>query len=136
MSAVQRVGREEGWTLVELLVVVVMIGILLGIAVPSYIGYTNRANQKAADADIRSAFASIESLYSDKGTYSSLTLTKIRASYDRGAKFQGHYVPAADNGQTFCVSGKLAGKWAWAQRGKTTLGNGDVQETTPPASCQ
>src|SRR5215210_4182632 len=66
----QRLEREEGFTLIELLVV---IGILLAIAVPSYLGFKDRANRSAAQSNLRAAVPSAEAFYSDNNTYIAMT---------------------------------------------------------------
>jgi type IV pilus assembly protein PilA len=47
------VRDESGMTLVELLNVLVLMGILLAIAVPSYLGLKDRTNQTAAKSNLR-----------------------------------------------------------------------------------
>ncbi len=74
-----RLRRDEGgFTLIELLVVLIIIGILLAIAVPSYLGFKQRAENRAAGANVRAALPAVEAFYADNGTYVGMTIAQLK----------------------------------------------------------
>jgi len=57
---------EDGFTLIELMVVVTILGILMAIAIPTFLGSQNKAKDSAVKADLRNAMTSAKSLGADQ----------------------------------------------------------------------
>ena len=72
--------KTAGFTLVELLVVVIVIGILAGVAVMRQRGLTSRARMAAAAADARAIREAEAAFHADSGRYADLP-TLTRAGY-------------------------------------------------------
>jgi type IV pilus assembly protein PilA len=109
----QRLSHQEGFTLIELLIVIVIIGILLAIAVPSYLGFKDRANKRAAQSDLREAIPVAEAYYSDKGTYSTMTKTSM-LSIDTG--MAGAVLLASKTPTYYCLKATV-GNQPWSVHG-------------------
>jgi type IV pilus assembly protein PilA len=55
--------REGGFTLIELMVVVLIIAILIAIAIPTFLGARTRAQDRAAQSNLRNALTAEKSFY-------------------------------------------------------------------------
>ncbi len=66
---------EEGFTLIELMIVVAIIGILAAIGVARFESYRTKSLNTVAQSDLRNAMASEEAYYAENSGYFSLSLS-------------------------------------------------------------
>jgi type IV pilus assembly protein PilA len=69
---------EEGFTLIELMVVVLIIAILLAIAIPTFLGARTKAQDRAAQSNLRNALTGEKTYYTDNQAYTNV-VTALQA---------------------------------------------------------
>ena len=66
-------GRQAGFTLIEVSLVCVIVGVLAAIALPTLIGQRDKATDSQAKADVRNALTEVESCFVQASDYGACT---------------------------------------------------------------
>jgi len=113
-------GSEDGFTLVELLVVILIIGILAAVAMGAFLAQRGKAQDADAKASVSTAAKAMETWYTDRGGYDGATpaeLAQIEPSLGRARGLDVQSTPttytvsvdSAGDGGTFSVERKATG---------------------------
>jgi type IV pilus assembly protein PilA len=90
-------GVDAGFTLIELMVVLLILAILLAIAIPTFLGLTGGANDRAAQSNLNTALTNAKSAASENNqTYGGLTAAQLKTDEPAINWVSG---PIATNGQ-------------------------------------
>lgn len=71
--------NKKGFTLIELMIVVAIIGILAAIAIPNFLRFQARARQSEAKQNLGAIFTAYAAYYSDNNTYPSAASITIKS---------------------------------------------------------
>jgi len=100
MKGLKSVGNRRGFTLVELLVVVTILGILVAVVGVNVLRYPDKARRSAAKAQIAQFKSALDSFYLDTGTYPTndeglKALVEAPMDADISADWDGSYLAEA-----------------------------------------
>ena len=80
-DAAADVGEDAGFTLIELMVVLLILAILLAIAIPTFLGVTGGANDRAAQSNLNTAITTAKAAETQNGqSYSAVTAATLHSS--------------------------------------------------------
>ena len=104
----KRMSEEKGFTLIEMLIVIIILGILLAIAVPAYLKFKDRANVSAAQANIRAMVPAVEAFNADNNGYATMTIggtgaTSLQDTYDKALKGAPAVTILSKSASTYCI---------------------------------
>jgi prepilin-type N-terminal cleavage/methylation domain-containing protein len=121
MISLQR--KQQGFTIIELLIVIIVIGILATLVITTFSGIQRNARNRAREADVNALHSQIEYYYGQNSVYPALA--DINSSTWRGTNMQGLDSGALSDPQDASSGALVSAPQAGAYSYATTPSNCD-----------
>lgn len=109
----RRLRGDGGFTLIEVMVVVLVIGILLAVGVPTYLGARERAQDQSARSTLRTAQTTAAIVYVDNGTYRDASVRNLRDA-EPGLTWRGSNSASRDQDEVSVAATRDGSEWGAA----------------------
>lgn len=127
--------KQQGFTIVELLIVIVVIGILAALVINTFNGIQQKARDTERQTDIKALYGQVEAYYVQNGYYPSLTdmnTATFRSTNLKGLDDAALFDPKGDKASTTpLVATPAANAYAYA----ATDGAGATCDTALSTTC-
>lgn len=97
-------NRATGFSLIELMIVVIIIGVLLGISIPAYMGYVMRSHRTDAHSSLLDIAARQERFVAQRNAYTTVIAAATGLNMGSANSRDGYYTLAA----AACTGGVIA----------------------------
>lgn len=127
MTRIFKIGAR-GFTLLELLVSIAVLGILVAVAIPQFNAYRRRGFVAAVKSDLKNASIAQEGFYAETETYTAVLATLVSYGFKQSEKVS---LSITAGGQTFTLTATHAncGTDIWTFTGYGTI-------IDPPTPCE
>lgn len=112
--------HSHGFTIVELVIVIVVIGILAAISIVSYAAVTQNAKVKSMEGDLQTAITDLNTYRSEEGRYPD-DLATLQLTPSDGVSYQYTYDSAND---AYCITASISSASIYAQSGSRKVEDG------------